>query len=357
MFQRVLIANRGEIACRITSTLKIMGLEAIVFYSEVDQEAPFVKHADEAYAFHKKEINENLQNTYLDQEKIIEMAIKYKIDAIHPGYGLLSENAHFAKRVTENKMIFIGPSANHIDLLGDKIRSKIIAKKAGVPIIKGMTLDISQMDEEEIKKSCRDFSYPLLLKASGGGGGRGMVVVKQENEIFSSLKLASDNAKSAFGNPAIFIEEYIEEPHHVEIQIAGDQKGNIWVLGERECSLQRRHQKLLEEAPSPFISKKLREEMYNSALSLARELGYSSLGTIEFIVDKNQNFYFLEVNTRVQVEHPVTEMIFGIDLIALQIEIAQNKVLEMPCPYMVHSCHFVSLSIPFTERHTQHIHP
>ncbi len=319
---RVLIANRGEIAVRIMRTCKTLGIETIAIYSKVDKDKPFVSMADYAECIGEA----NPAETYLNMEKIISVAKALKADAIHPGYGFLSENEEFAKLVTDNGIIFIGPSSEAIKKMGDKLEAREIAKKIGVPVVPGSESPIS--DVNEAIEIARKIGFPILIKAAAGGGGKGMRIVHDEKELESAIRGAKNEAKFAFGDDRVYIEKYVEEPHHIEVQILADKFGNVVALGERECSIQRRHQKVIEETPSPIVTPELRQKLFESAIKIAKAVGYENAGTIEFIVDKNRNFYFLEMNTRLQVEHPITEMVTGIDIVAEQIKIALGNKLS-----------------------------
>jgi len=309
-FNSILIANRGEIACRIMQTAQFMGIKCVAVFVDVDKDAPFVKIADEAI---------KLSSSYMDGSAIIDAAIQSGAEAIHPGYGFLSENAAFARKVKSNKLIWIGPSPHVIKVMGDKLKAKELAEKSGVP-----TLPMTSNT-----KDIKSIGYPILIKAAAGGGGKGMRIVKKESELKDSIVSAKREALSGFGDDRIFIERYVEKSRHIEIQILGDEHGNVVHLGERECSIQRRHQKIIEESPSPRIDPFLREEMGQAAVKLAKKIKYCSAGTVEFLFDdKTDEFWFLEVNTRLQVEHPVTEEVTGIDLVAEQIKIARGDELE-----------------------------
>jgi len=310
MFNSILVANRGEIACRIMQTAQFMGIKCVAVFVDVDKDAPFVKMADEAI---------KLSSSYMDGSAIIDAAIQSGAEAIHPGYGFLSENAAFARKVKSNKLIWIGPSPHVIKVMGDKLTAKELAEKSGVP-----TLPMTSNT-----KDVKSIGYPILIKAAAGGGGKGMRIVKKESELKDSIVSAKREALSGFGDDRIFIERYVEKSRHIEIQILGDEHGNVVHLGERECSIQRRHQKIIEESPSPRIDPFLREEMGQAAVKLAKKIKYCSAGTVEFLFDdKTDEFWFLEVNTRLQVEHPVTEEVTGIDLVAEQIKIARGDELE-----------------------------
>ena len=321
--KKILIANRGEIALRIMKTIRDMGLKSVAVYSDADRNSPHVKYADEAVCIGPPASSES----YLLGDKIIELSKKINVDAIHPGYGFLSENADFAKKVAENGLIFIGPSPEAIQTMGDKLAAKAAVANYDVPMVPG--IDKAVTDSTVAKESAKKIGYPILIKASAGGGGKGMRVVEKESELEEQMNSAISEAQSAFGDGAVFIEKYITSPRHIEIQILGDNHGNIVHLFERECSIQRRHQKVIEEAPSPVVSEKMRKAMGEAAVMVAKACNYSGTGTVEFIVDEKMDFYFLEMNTRLQVEHPVTEMITGIDLVEQQIKVAEGGVLEM----------------------------
>ncbi len=309
-FNSILVANRGEIACRIMQTAQFMGIKCVAVFVDADRDAPFVKMADEAI---------KLSSSYMDGSAIIDAAKQSGAEAIHPGYGFLSENAAFARKVKSNKLIWIGPSPHVIKVMGDKLKAKEIAEKSGVP-----TLPMTSNT-----KDVKSIGYPILIKAAAGGGGKGMRIVEKESELKDSIVSAKREALSGFGDDRIFIERYVEKSRHIEIQILGDEHGNVVHLGERECSIQRRHQKIIEESPSPRIDPFLREEMGQAAIKLAKKIKYCSAGTVEFLFDdKTDEFWFLEVNTRLQVEHPVTEEVTGIDLVAEQIKIARGDELE-----------------------------
>ena len=315
MFKKILIANRGEIACRIIKTAKKMGIKTVAVYSEADEYAKHVIEADESIFIGPAVASES----YLSIEKII--------NAIHPGYGFLSENPQFVKKLSNTKIKFIGPNIEAIQIMGDKIKSKKLAIKAKVNTIPGFN-DVIR-DYSHALSVSKDIGFPLMIKASAGGGGKGMRIVKNEKEVKDAFQLASREAKSSFGDERMFIEKYIQKPRHIEIQVIADRFGNLIHLGERECSIQRRHQKIIEEAPSSVVTNKLRNDMGEQAKTLAKEVGYQSAGTVEFIVDQKNNFYFLEMNTRLQVEHPVTEEITGIDLVEQMIKIAAGEKLKI----------------------------
>ena len=321
MFQKILIANRGEIACRIINTAKKMGIKTVAVYSEADQEARHVELADEAVCIGPAPSRES----YLVMNHIIEACKATGAQAIHPGYGFLSENEEFARIVEEQGIVFIGPKHHSIAAMGDKIASKKLAEKAKVNTIPGHNEAIKNADlAVDIAKK---IGYPVMIKASAGGGGKGLRVAYNDQETFDGFTSCQNEARNSFGDDRIFIEKFVEEPRHIEIQILGDSFGNIVYLWERECSIQRRHQKVIEEAPSPFINEKTRAAMGEQAVALARAVQYQSAGTVEFVVGKDQSFYFLEMNTRLQVEHPVTEMITGLDLVEQMIRVAAGEKL------------------------------
>lgn len=320
--QKILVANRGEIALRVMRTAREMGIQTVAVFSEADRNMPFVRYADEAYCIGPAPSAQS----YLRADKIIEVAKASGADAIHPGYGFLSENAEFSQSVTESGLIFIGPSAYSIRMMGDKISAKQAAKKFQVPMVPGTDEPIQSIDEA--REIALRTGFPILIKASAGGGGKGMRVVNEESELEEQLRMAKSEALSAFGNDAVFIEKYVAAPRHIEIQVMGDQHGNYAYLFERECSIQRRHQKLIEEAPSSCLTPAIRQAMGESALAVCRACKYHGAGTIEFLVDENMNYYFLEMNTRLQVEHCVTEMITGIDLVREQINVARGEKLS-----------------------------
>ncbi len=323
MFKKILIANRGEIACRVIRTAKKMGIATVAVYSEADRDALHVRMADEAVAIGPAPSAES----YLVIDKIVDACKATGAKAVHPGYGFLSENAAFAKALDKAKIAFIGPNVEAIAAMGDKIESKKLAAKAGVSTVPGHIGVIK--DAKEAVKIAREIGYPVMIKASAGGGGKGMRVARGDDEVADGFRSAKSEAKSSFADDRVFIEKFIEEPRHIEIQVLADAHGNTIYLGERECSIQRRHQKVIEEAPSPFLDAATRAAMGEQAVKLAEAVKYRSAGTVEFIVDRDRNFYFLEMNTRLQVEHPVTEMVTGIDLVEQMIRVAAGQKLKI----------------------------
>ncbi|RDV39199.1 acetyl-CoA carboxylase biotin carboxylase subunit [Bradymonadaceae bacterium TMQ3] len=325
MFKAVLIANRGEIAARIARTCKRMGIRTVAVYSEADEGAPHTQIADEAYLIGPAHVTKS----YLNAERILEVAREAGVDAIHPGYGLLSENSDFVHAVEAAGIAFIGPRAEVMELMGDKARAREFAQKAGVPVVPGS--DGVVADEDAAVALAETIGYPLLVKASAGGGGIGMNLAKNEKKLRKAVQASVRRAESAFGDPSFYLERYIENPRHIEIQVLADTHGNAIHLFERECSVQRRHQKVIEEAPSPLVGRHegLRERMCEAALALVRASEYVNAGTVEFIADEAGNFYFIEMNTRLQVEHPVTEMIAGLDLVEWQLRVAAGEELTI----------------------------
>ena len=321
MFKRILIANRGEIAMRIIRACRELGIRTVAIYAECDATAIFVKKADEAHR-----IGPDPVQGFLDMRAIVDLAKRSGADGIHPGYGFLSENADFAKLCEASGITFIGPSPEAIRLMGNKVQAREIARQAGVPIVPGTEKSVTN-PTEALSFAART-GYPLMVKASMGGGGRGLHVVRNDQELLNKMEVARREALSSFGNGEIFLEKYIERPHHIEFQILADKHGNIIHLGERDCSIQRRHQKLIEIAPSLVLDKELRARMGEAAIAVAKAVRYDNAGTVEFILDPNRNFYFIEMNTRIQVEHTVTEQITAIDLVRSQIEIAAGLPLE-----------------------------
>lgn len=321
LINKVLIANRGEIAVRIIRSCKERKIKTVSVFSTPDKTAPHVLAADESYPIGEATSSES----YLRMDKLIEVAKKSGADAIHPGYGFLSENAAFANMCKENEINFIGPRAESIEMMGDKTKARELMAKSDVPFPPGT--ESAMNDIEEAKKVAKEIGYPVLIKAAAGGGGKGMRIVYDENLFESSVKAAKSEAKNAFGDDRVFVEKYLEEPRHIEFQILADQHGNVVHLFERECSIQRRHQKVIEEAPCSIMTDELRKRMGDAACTAAKSCNYIGAGTVEFLVDKHMNFYFLEMNTRLQVEHPVTELITGLDLVSLQIDVAEGKKL------------------------------
>ncbi|GHE68294.1 acetyl-CoA carboxylase biotin carboxylase subunit [Roseivirga thermotolerans] len=320
--KKILVANRGEIAIRVMRTAREMGIKTVAIYSDADVHSPHVRYADEAVNVGPAPSNQS----YLKMDRIIDICLELNVDAIHPGYGFLSENATFAKKVAEKGIIFIGPSTHAIEVMGDKLAAKNAVKAYNVPMIPGVNHAVT--DLAEARKIAEDIGYPVLIKASAGGGGKGMRVVERPEDIQEQMQRAMSEAESAFGDKSVFIEKYIGSPRHIEIQVLGDQHGNLVYLFERECSIQRRHQKVIEEAPSSVLTPELRKAMGEAAIGVAKACDYYGAGTVEFIVDENLDFFFLEMNTRLQVEHPVTEEITGIDLVKEQIRIAEGHPLS-----------------------------
>lgn len=339
MFKKILIANRGEIAVRIITTAKEMGIKTVAIYSDFDKYSLFTRLADEAYRIGEPPSSQS----YLLAEKIIDIAKATDSEGIHPGYGFLSERGFFAKMCEDNGIKFIGASHKSIDLLGSKTEAKALAIKNNVPVVPGT--DKPLQDFDQIKKIANEIGYPVLIKASAGGGGKGMRIVREDADIESSLRTAQSEAKSSFGDDSVFIEKYIESPRHIEFQILADEHGNVVHLGERECSMQRRHQKIIEETPSVIMDDKLREEMGECAKRIVKAAGYSNAGTVEFIVDKNNKFYFLEVNTRLQVEHPITELRTSLDLVKEQFKIACGEKLSFAQEDVVFTGHTIECRI------------
>lgn len=319
-FDKILIANRGEIAVRVIRACHELGIRAVAIYSDVDRSALHVRYADEAIALHGNEP----AHTYLDQDKIIDAALRSGVDAIHPGYGFLSENASFVRKCSAAGIAFIGPGPDVMENMGDKIRARAVMAAAGVPVIPGR----DAVTRGNLLESARGLGYPLMLKASAGGGGKGIRAVERESELLSAFERAEGEARTAFGDGTVYMERLLRDPHHIEVQIFGDRHGNAAHLFERECSVQRRHQKVIEESPSPFMTPALRDGMGQAAVRAAKAMGYRGAGTVEFLVDQDRQFYFLEVNARLQVEHPVTEMVVGIDLVREQIRVAEGHPLS-----------------------------
>jgi len=322
MFKKILIANRGEIAVRVIRACREMGIKTVAVFSEIDRKALHVRLADEAYPIGPSPSTQS----YLVMEKLIDVAKKSKSEGIHPGYGFLAENPKFAKLVEDEGLVFIGPPSSAIELLGDKMRARKTIEKSGVPIVPGMEKEISS--EKEANSYAEKIGFPVLIKAAGGGGGKGMRIVQRPSEMKEAIRGASFEAESAFADKRIYIEKYLEKPRHIEFQILADKYGNVIHLGERECSIQRRHQKVIEESPSTLVDDEMRRKMGEAATKAAKVSGYVNAGTMEFLVDQNKNFYFLESNTRLQVEHPVTELVTGIDIVKEQLKIASGEELS-----------------------------
>lgn len=321
--KKILIANRGEIAVRIMKSCAEMGIKSVAVYSEIDSRAMHVRHADFAYCAGPAPAIQS----YLNQDKIIEIATSSKCDAIHPGYGFLSENPEFAKKVTENGLIFVGPTAENMKLMGDKSSARSFVRKLGVRVVPGSEEPVR--GSADASRIAEEIGYPVLIKASGGGGGKGMRAVRSEDELPQALRASRSEALSAFDDDRVYIEKYIENPRHIEVPVMADSHGNILHLGERECSIQRRHQKVIEEAPSTYLNEKQRGDLTQAAVKILRSANYLNAGTVEFIFDSQKQFYFLEMNTRLQVEHPVTEQRIGLDLVREQIRIANGEVLPI----------------------------
>ena len=321
--KKILVANRGEIAIRVMRTAKEMGIKTVAVYSTVDRNSPHVKFADEAVCIGEAPSNQS----YLRGDKIIAVAKQLNVDGIHPGYGFLSENAEFAEMVENNGITFIGPGSKAIRVMGSKLAAKEAVSHYNIPMVPG--IDKAITDVEKAKAIANNIGYPILIKASAGGGGKGMRVVSHADELESQMTRAISEATSAFGDGSVFIEKYVTSPRHIEIQIMADTHGNVLHLFERECSIQRRHQKVVEEAPSSVLTPEIRTKMGEAAINVAKSCDYVGAGTVEFLLDADLNFYFLEMNTRLQVEHPVTELITGVDLVALQIQVARGEVLPL----------------------------
>jgi propionyl-CoA carboxylase alpha chain len=321
--KKILVANRGEIAIRVMKTAQKMGIKTVAVYSTVDRNAPHVRFADEAVCIGEPPSNQS----YLLGSKIIKIAKDLNVDGIHPGYGFLSENADFAEEVEKNNIIFIGPRSKAIKMMGDKLAAKDAVKNYDIPMVPGVDRAVS--DPKEAVEIAKQIGFPILIKAAAGGGGKGMRVVEKEKDVEEQMKRAISEAMSAFGDGSVFVEKYVTSPRHVEIQVLADSHGNVLHFFERECSVQRRHQKVVEEAPSAVLTPELREKMGHAAINVARSCDYLGAGTVEFLLDADHNFYFLEMNTRLQVEHPVTEWITGIDLVELQINVARGEELQI----------------------------
>lgn len=321
--KKIVVANRGEIAIRVMKTARKMGIKTVAVYSTIDRNAPHVKFADEAVCVGEAPSSQS----YLQGSKIIEVAKSLGADAIHPGYGFLSENADFAEEAEKNNIIFIGPKSKAIKIMGSKLAAKDAVKQYNIPMVPGY--DEAITDIEKAKEVATSIGFPILIKASAGGGGKGMRVVEKEADFESQMDRAISEAVAAFGDGSVFIEKYVASPRHIEIQVMADSHGNILYLFERECSVQRRHQKVIEEAPSSVLTPELRKQMGEAAVLVAKSCDYLGAGTVEFLLDENNNFYFLEMNTRLQVEHPVTEIISGVDLVEMQIQVARGEVLSI----------------------------
>lgn len=320
---KVLIANRGEIALRIIKTCQRHGIQTVAVYSEADVDMPFVKEADEAFLLGPAQV----QQSYLKADDIIDIATRARVDAIHPGYGLLSENADFVRKVQQAGMIFIGPDADTIDKMGDKIGSRVTMQAAGVPVVPGTDEGMASL--EEAVQAATNIGYPVMLKASAGGGGIGMVRCENEQALSQHFQSVKTRAKAYFGDDVVFLEKFIVNARHIEVQIFGDNQGNVVHLFERNCSVQRRNQKVIEESPSPCLPEETRQHLLQAAVDAAQAVGYKNAGTVEFIVDDNNDIYFLEMNTRLQVEHPVTELVTGYDLVEWQLEVAKGNELPV----------------------------
>lgn len=321
--KKILVANRGEIAIRVMKTAQKMGIKTVAVYSTVDRNAMHVKYADEAVCIGEAPSNQS----YLRADKIIEVCKELSVDAVHPGYGFLSENAQFAELCEKNNIIFIGPKSKAIEMMGNKLAAKEAVKDYDIPMVPGTEDAIT--DIEEAKKIATEIGFPILIKAAAGGGGKGMRIVEKEADFTSQMNRAISEAVNAFGDGAVFIEKYVTKPRHIEIQVMADSYGNIIYVFERECSIQRRHQKVVEEAPSAVLTPELRKKMGEAAVKVANACDYLGAGTVEFLLDDKHNFYFLEMNTRLQVEHPVSELISGLDLVELQIKVAQGEALNI----------------------------
>ncbi len=333
MFEKVLIANRGEIALRVIRACRELGIKTAAIYSEADQESLHVKFADQAICVGPAQSS----SSYLHIPNIISAAVLSGADAVHPGYGYLSENSDFAEICAAHGLVFIGPTAAQIERMADKAQAKAEMKAAGVPVLPGSERSIN--NEVELLKICKKIGYPVMIKASAGGGGRGMRLAANENELIKAYRLARSEAGAVFGNDKVYIEKYIKNPRHIEIQLLGDSHGNIVHFGERECSLQRRHQKVIEESPSPVVSSRLRKKMGLAAVRGAKAVNYLNAGTVEFLLDENDEFYFMEMNTRIQVEHTVTEMVYGVDLVKAQIQIAAGAEIAYEQSEIVPTAH------------------
>src|SRR6056297_746001 len=337
--KKILIANRGEIAVRVMKTVKKMGIKTVAVFSEADRNAPHVQFADEAVCIGEAPSNQS----YLRGDKIIQVAKELNVDGIHPGYGFLSENADFAEAVEKSGITFIGPKSKAIRIMGSKLAAKEAVKAYDIPMVPGIDEAIS--DVAKAHEIANEVGYPVLIKASAGGGGKGMRIVEKEGDLESGMKRAISEATSAFGDGSVFVEKYVTSPRHIEVQVMADMHGNVLHFFERECSVQRRHQKVVEEAPSSILTPELREEMGVAACKVAKSCDYVGAGTVEFLMDADLNFYFLEMNTRLQVEHPVTELITGVDLVELQINVARGEELPMKQEDLTINGHAVELRV------------
>lgn len=339
MFQKILVANRGEIALRVMRACHELGISTVAVYSEADQDALHVRYADEAVCIGAA----STVKSYLNIPNLISAAMITGVDAIHPGYGFLAENAYFAEICETHGLKFIGPSAAAIATMGDKAQAKLAMAKAGIPVVPGSDGPVT--DDKQAVKLAEEIGYPVIVKASAGGGGKGMRIAHNAEDLVKSLRMAKNEAEAAFGNAEVYLEKYIEEPRHIEFQIICDEHGNGVSLGERDCSLQRRHQKVLEEAPAPGISSEIRRDMGQKVVNAVLDLGYTNAGTIEFLLDKHGNFYFIEMNTRIQVEHPITEMVYGVDLVKEQIRVASGERLSLKQEDLVPNGHAIECRV------------
>jgi acetyl-CoA carboxylase biotin carboxylase subunit len=336
---KILVANRGEIAIRVMKTAKKMGIKTVAVFSTADRNALHVKYADEAVCIGEAASSQS----YLRGDKIIEVCKELGVDAVHPGYGFLSENSAFAEECEKNNIIFIGPKSKAIEMMGSKLAAKEAVMKYDIPMVPGV--DHAIIDVEEAKRTAQQVGFPILIKASAGGGGKGMRIVEKEEDFESQMERAISEATNAFGDGSVFIEKYVTKPRHIEIQIMADSHGNVLYVFERECSIQRRHQKVVEEAPSSILTPEMRKKMGEAAVKVARACDYLGAGTVEFLLDDKHNFYFLEMNTRLQVEHPVTEMVSGLDLVELQIKVARGEALEIKQEDLVIQGHAMELRV------------
>lgn len=337
--KKILVANRGEIAIRVMKTAKKMGIKTVAVFSTADRNALHVKYADEAVCIGEAASSQS----YLRGDKIIEVCKELGVDAVHPGYGFLSENSTFAEECEKNNIIFIGPKSKAIEMMGSKLAAKEAVMKYDIPMVPGV--DHAIIDVEEAKRTAQQVGFPILIKASAGGGGKGMRIVEKEEDFESQMERAISEATNAFGDGSVFIEKYVTKPRHIEIQIMADSHGNVLYVFERECSIQRRHQKVVEEAPSSILTPEMRKKMGEAAVKVARACDYLGAGTVEFLLDDKHNFYFLEMNTRLQVEHPVTEMVSGLDLVELQIKVARGEALEIKQEDLVIHGHAMELRV------------